>query len=182
MSFRLSYVRMIAMTLLLTAVGVALLTPASAQAPAAQSTEDQQLEALLSGADLFYKKGFNDGQQRWEYKVAWEQGGETSLITLYIRQWGTAKDGSKITVAYAYSPITAAPEGQELPPAVIKAIVAYNDNLLTGNISAVETAVFANNGMFMKDLTPGALSLYLYELHDVRVNVKKELDKLMAGG
>jgi hypothetical protein len=182
MSFRIGYVRMIALTFILAVLSVALFTPASAQAPPAQSTEDQQLEALISGADLFYKKAYNDGQQRWEYKVVWEQGGDSSLINLYVRQWGTAKDGSKITIAYAWTQVTAAPEGQELPPAVIKGVAAINDNLLTGNFSAAGPGVFANVGMFMKDLTPGTLSLYLYELHDMRTAGKKEFDKLMAGG
>lgn len=153
-----------------------------AQAQPEQSAEDQQLEALLSGAELFYKKQFNESQQRWEYQVAWSEGGETSMMVLYVRTLATLNDGSKITVAYAWTQIAGAAQGQELPPAAIKAVASFNDNLYTGNISASGSGVFGNVGMVMKDLSADALWIYLWDLHDTRKVLKKEFDKILAGG
>jgi hypothetical protein len=71
-------------------------------------------------------------------------------------------------------------EGQSLPPAVIKAVAATNDRLLSGSVSVVENGVYSNCGLFLVDLTSDALWFYLYDVHDARVWFKKELDKLLA--
>ena len=152
-----------------------------AQTPA-QSAEDQQLEKLLTGAELFFKKGFNEQAQRWEYQVAWSQNGETSLITLYVRELATSGDGKRVCVAYGWTQVIGMPQGQDLPPAVIKAVASVNGNLFTGNVSAEGGGVFANTGMVMKDLTADSLWIYLWDLHDTRTVLKKEFEKLLAGG
>ncbi len=166
------------------ALGAALLASptAYAQAQPEQSAEDQQLESLLTGAELFYKKQFNESQQRWEYQVAWSQGGDTSMMTLYLRTLATRNDGSKITVAYAWTQIAAVAQGEELPPAAIKAVASFNDNLYTGNISTSGNGVYGNVGMVMTDLSADALWTYLWDLHDTRTVLKKEFDKILAGG
>lgn len=152
-----------------------------AQAPE-QSAEDKQLEALLTGAELFYKKQYNENAQRWDYQVAWSDKGDTSMMAIYVRTLGTRGDGSKITVAYAWTQVGGVAQGEELPPGVIKAVAAFNDGLYTGNVSAAGNGVYANVGIVMTDLSADALWTYLWDLHDNRMRMKKEVDQILAGG
>jgi hypothetical protein len=152
-----------------------------AQAPE-QSAEDKQLEALLTGAELFYKKQYNENSQRWDYQVAWSDKGDTSMMSLYLRQLGTRGDGSKIMVVYAWTQVGGVAQGEDLPPGAIKAVAAFNDTLYTGNVSAAGNGVYANVGIVMTDLSADALWTYLWDMHDNRMNLKKELDPILAGG
>jgi hypothetical protein len=182
MSFCAVQSKRIALALGLVATWAALAPNGHAQTPPAQSAEDQQFEKLLTGAELFFKKSFNEQVQRWEYQVAWSQGGDTSLITMYLRELGKKGDGSRICIAYGWTQVLGMPQGQEVPPAVIKAMAAINGNLYTGNISAEGAGVFANTGIVLTDLTSNALWVYLWDLHDTRTQLKKEFEKLVAGG
>ncbi len=153
-----------------------LASPALAQQPAPpQSEDDQKLEALLSEADLFYKKSYFEGGQRWEYKIAWSEDGETSMLVLYLRSIGTRSDGSKIWVVYAWTQAMGLSQGEQLSPTVIKTVAALNDNLTTGNYSATANGAFANTGMVFEGLSAKALRLMLWDLHYNRVFLKKKL-------
>src|SRR5262245_6902643 len=103
------------------AMTLAVAPAALAQTPP-QSDEDQQLEKLLSGADLVYKMGYNEEAQRWEYLVKWSQDGDTSLMPFYIRPIATTGDGKRVCAIYCWTLIVAMPQGEDLPPAAIKAV------------------------------------------------------------
>ena len=157
---------------------VAAANPAAAQQDApAQSKDDQRLEALLSEADLFYKKSYVEGSQRWEYKIAFAQDGDTTMMAIYLRSLGNYGNGDPINVVYAWTQVTGAPDGQ-LPPAVIKAIANLNDTLPLGNFSASKNGTFANMAIVMQDLTKDSLYLSLWQLHYNALFLKKELDGL----
>jgi len=145
-----------------------------------QTAADAELESLLDEAELFYQKKFNEENQRWEYKIAWTEDGDTSMMLLYLRELGTRGDGTVINVIYGWTQAFAMPSGQDLPPAIIKSVAATNDNLFTGNISATGGGVYVNAGAILQDLTDDALWLYLWDMHDTRVKYKAEIDKIMA--
>ena len=139
-----------------------------------QSDEDQQLEKLLTGSEIFFKKIYNDKAERWEYKIAWEQNGETSVITMYVVDFAKTNDGKRIAIAYGYAQVIGVPQGQDLPPAVIKGVVSVNGGMLTGNVSAEGSGVFVNTGVIMKDLSSDALWLYLWDMHDAAAGARRK--------
>jgi hypothetical protein len=141
---------------------------------------DQQVEGLLGKADLFYKKSYNEQAQRWEYKVAWSEKGETTLINIYLRSMGTRGDGSPIHIVYGWTQVFSAGQDQQLAPEVIKAVAAANDGLSSGNVSTAGNGVYANVGIVLQDLTPSVLSLYLWDLHHTRVGMRREIDRVLG--
>ncbi|MCA9258840.1 MAG: hypothetical protein KDA61_06555 [Planctomycetales bacterium] len=143
-----------------------------------QSKDDQALEKLLDDADLFYKKSYYEQGQRWEYKIAWSESGETSMLTVYLRSMGTRADGSTIWVVYAWTQAMSAGQGEDLSPAIIKLVAAINDTIVTGNVSVAGNGVYTNTGIVMQDLTARALSLTLWDLHHTRLRVRREIAAL----
>lgn len=182
MSFCVVPSKRFALALALVAAMASLAPNVHAQAPPAQSAEDQELEKLLTGAELFFKKSYSDQGQRWEYAVAWNQDGETTYINIYVKELAKRNDGSRICVAYCWTPVVGVPQGQELPADVIKGVAAFNENLNTGNLSATANVVFANSGIVLKDLSSDALWIYLWDLQDTRTQLKKAFGKIMSGG
>jgi len=164
-------------------LATALAAAASAQSSSGpiQGPDDQKLEKLLDGADLFYKKNYNESGQRWEYKVAWSENGETTMFVLALRSVGTKGDGSKINVVYCWAEVMSADKNHKLSPEIIKGVATLNDGMTTGNISANDNGVFVNTGMVLKDLSSDAMWLYLWDLHASRLWVKGELQKAAGG-
>ena len=136
---------------------------------------------MLDGTSVLYRKKFSEESQRWEYSAALEGNGETSLVRIYLKNWGTRGDGSKVFVVYCWTTVAELPKGQPMPPEIVKMIASANEVLYTGNYSIVENGVFANLGVMMQDLTSPAMGLYLADLHSNRMMVKKEIDKLLNG-
>ncbi|MAT70153.1 MAG: hypothetical protein CMJ58_11605 [Planctomycetaceae bacterium] len=161
------------------ACAVAMMLSTLGQAVAQQSTppmsdEEQALEALLSEADVFYKKSYVEGSQRWEFKIAYSEAGETTMMAIFLRQIGTWGNGDPINIVYCWTRLTSEQPG----PAAIKLVASLNDRLAMGNLSATEYGVFANMGIPMKGLTAPALDLALWQLHHNAIGVKGELDKM----
>lgn len=169
----------IRMTALAVVLAIGSLNQAFAQQNApAQSADDQKLEALLSEADLFYKKSYRESSQRWEYKIAWTENGETTMMTIYLRSIGTYASGDPINVVYVWTQLSGLDEGQQHPPAIIKAVASLNDILPLGSVSAAKWGVFANASIVMKDITAGSLYQTLWQLHYNALFLKKELSGL----
>ncbi len=155
------------------------LATAVAQSPPEPSADDKKLEALLDETGVLYRKRYLEEQQRWEYNAAMDSGSETSVIKIYLKPWRTRRDGSTIYTIYCWSVVAEIPKDQPVPPEVVKFIAAVNDALGTGNCSIIGNNVFANVGVVMQDLSASAFGLYLADLHDNRVQLKKEVEKLL---
>ncbi|MFO0915087.1 MAG: hypothetical protein U0795_19155 [Pirellulales bacterium] len=158
----------------------ALALPTPAQNPPEPSADNKKLESVLDEGKFFYRKSYNEPAQRWEYNIAWEQSGETSMINIYLRNWGSRGDGSKINVVYLWATVAEAPKGETLSPELIKLVASSNDNVYTGNFSTSGNAIVANSGFFLTGLSKEMLELSVMDLHANRVAMKKEAEKIVA--
>jgi hypothetical protein len=154
--------------------------PALAEDPPEPSADNKQLESILDEGKFFYRKSFNEQAQRWEYTIAWEQSGETSMVNIYLRNWGTRGDGTKIHVVYLWSSVTEVPKGETLSPELIKLVASANDNVYTGNFSTSGNSIMANSGFFLTGLSKEMLELTIMDMHANRIAMKKEVDKIRA--
>lgn len=154
--------------------------PAQAADPPEPSADHKKLESILDEGKFFYRKSYNEQAQRWEYTIAWEQSGETSMINIYLRHWGTRGDGTKIQVVYLWSTVAEAPKDETLSPELIKLVASGNDNVYTGNFSTSGNSIMANSGFFVTGLTRDTLELTIMDLHANRIAMKKEVARIRA--
>lgn len=142
----------------------------------------QKLGETLKGIDnLFYKEVTPESGHKF-YQVIWESEGETSRITIELRELGHYM-GKKVFKILAYA--TVAQSEGSMPPAVIKAVATRNERVgLTGlgHFSMPEefNVVYVNCVVPSDTLTPGQMWMIMAYMHSNRIGFKEEIGKLMS--
>ncbi|GAB5440813.1 MAG: hypothetical protein Fues2KO_11620 [Fuerstiella sp.] len=139
----------------------------------------QKLGETLKGIDnLFYKEVTTDSGYKF-YQVMWESEGESSRITIELRELGHYQ-GKKVFKILAYA--TVAQSEGSMPPAVIKAVATRNERTGLGHFSMPEefNVVYINCVVPSDTLTPGQLWMIMAYIHDNRIGFKEEIGKLMS--
>ena len=171
----------IAMALVVFGLNVPI-SPVSAQNapdPKLQAAE-VKLEELLDKLELSYqRKKLPDGQKQFVF--LWESAGEASKIFVNITQVGTSNT-EPVFGFTAFSVVASLPEGQSLPAAVIKLVTATNDSRRIGyySTSAQHNIAYSNCTGVLDELSSRALAYNFLYLHENRIALKKEVDRILA--
>lgn len=162
------------LVLALAAIGL----PALAQDAPELNSGEQQLQALLDEAGLFYQRQqLNSG--RVQFRVAIEAGGKTSMIFARVHTWKWKRPGDKpLYSVYLYSKVLPGKEGG-LSAAIVRAAAKRNDIILTGNYSATDEGVYANSGFYLDGVDSDLLESYFYALHFNRVGLLEDLQPIL---
>ena len=112
----------------------------------------------------------------------WESQGESSKIVIDIREVGTTNKGETLFGFNAWSSIVLLPEGQTLPPAVIKLVAAKNDTCVFGNFAttAQHQMAYSQCSSLLDGMSSLGLSFNLMYVHANRIALKKEVDPILA--
>jgi hypothetical protein len=140
---------------------------------------EAQFEKILDEVGVFYKVTTKPSGKK-EYVVLFQTGDATSQIYIMVRRLGTS-GGNEVYGFTAYSPVVTVPEGQTLPPAVIKMAVNRTDTLFLGSYSVSDDfrSVFSNVTGVVDGLTKPSLKLTLLYLHENKHSMRKDVEPVL---
>lgn len=142
---------------------------------------EELLEKNLNELNALFKKQADDRGQNL-YMVAWEYQNSSARIFIRVKHLGTK--GGKDVISYsAWTQVAQAPQGETLPPAVIKLICTETDTNMLGNFSLNEKMdmAFANMTGVVNGMTPEGLWISL-TAQTLNVNdIKKKIEAAQRG-
>lgn len=167
-------------------------TPAGAVTPVASATPatpapapedgvkqaETQMQQLLDEAEYFYKSLTDNGRKYFVVLLETENG--KSQIYIDIDEVGTS-EGKTVYGFIAYAQVAQAPEGQSLPPGVIKLVASENNKASLGYFSMSKDYryVYSMATGVLDGLSKRSLKMTLLYLHENRIDFSKTMEPVM---
>jgi len=172
-------------SLLLAATVVSATGPSTAQAQDDEAkglaAAHAKVEALMDSMELFYKTRKTETGKK-VYTVLFESGGESTKITCGVGRLGTYS-GKPVYSLWAWANV--AGSDSAMPPAVIKLVATSSDSLAFGSYSTSKDfkRVFSNCTIVLNSsTTESAIFMCMGWTHNNRVELKKQIDPILASG
>lgn len=145
---------------------------------AVDAAHSRLVATLDQTEDLFYKTVKNDNGSS-SYTIMWEQDGEVSKIVLVLNKLGTYRN-EPVFGLLAFS-IVAETE-KSFPPAVIKLVTVKTDSCGLGAFTMPESfdTVYVTATMPSDTLTPSQIWITCAYIHENRLELKKEIEQIVA--
>lgn len=151
------------------------------QLAAARAEMDGKIETLLKELEVFYKVS-KDSAGNPLYTVLWEDDGGSTKLTVNVKKTGTYRH-KPLFVVYAYAVSASLPDGQELPPEVIRTIGVASDDLVMGgySVSAKGNMAYSNTSAFLNEMSAGEMWMTLAQAHQNNLDLKAKIDPMLSG-
>jgi hypothetical protein len=168
-------------SLLSLAIFVAASSAATARADAEEELKDAEarLEKLLDETGVFFKQ-VTKSNGRKEFVVLYQDDTGSCSIYFMVRRLGII-GGAPVYGFSAYTPVVGMPEGETLPPGIIKMVAAKSDVTMLGfySTSADFRGCFSNATGVLDGLTKSALKITILYIHENKFDLLKEAEPIL---